>query len=75
MELNNGDIIYFMTNNPQKIKGRRVNKLIIYEKLLQDDIIYVHDALIPCLRDCTTENVFTIPDRHEEKIIDILRQL
>jgi hypothetical protein len=75
IELINGDTIYFITNDPYKVKGTRFRKLLIYSKLLHDDIDFVRQAVIPCAYNCSKKDVFIIPDRQEEKIIDILRQL
>lgn len=75
IELVNGDHIHFITNDPYKVKGSRFKKLIVYEKLLYDDIEFIKQALIPCAYNCVKKDVFIIPDRQEEKIIDILRQL
>ena len=75
IELINGDTIYFITNDPYKVKGTRFKKLLVYGKLLYDDIDFVQQVVIPCAYNCSKKDVFIIPDRQEEKVVDILRQL
>ena len=75
IELINGDNIYFIINDPYKVKGTRFKKLLVYEKLLYDDIDFIQQVIIPCACDCSKKDVFIILDRQEEKLVDILRQL
>lgn len=71
MRIGKTRIVFFTPN--REARGYRFNKLIVYSPSLYDDKFL--SIIMPMAMYCVKRDVFILPNRQEEKIIDILRQL